>query len=302
MLTLVYGADWTANRDYILNMLAHDVSERRANRILLVPELISHDTERRLCAVAGDTCSRYAEVMSFSRLTSRICEWAGCGMQECLDNGGRLVAMAAAARQLHSKLKVYACVETKPEFLTELVDAVDEFKRCCITAHDLIAASKQTESIFAQKLEELSLLFEAYDAICQQGKRDPRDQLLWGLEQLQDCDFAQQHVFYIDGFPDFTMQNMAVIDHLIAYAPHVVVSMHCDRPGSDRLAFSKAGDTASKLLRMASQSGTKINTHYVETADTVVSNICNRLFDVQNGFKKIPESILNILTDRVQVC
>ena len=99
MLTLIYGTDWTANREYVLKMLAHDVKCESANRILLVPELISHDTERRLCAVAGDTCSRFAEVLSFSRLTKRICDWAGCGIQECLDNGGRLVAMAAAARQ-----------------------------------------------------------------------------------------------------------------------------------------------------------------------------------------------------------
>ena len=223
MLTLVLGADWTANRDCILNMLAKDVADRKGNRILLVPELISHDMERRLCLAAGDTSSRYAEVVSFSRLTRRICDWAGCGMQDCLDNGGRLVAMAAAARQLHSKLKAYASVETKPEFLADLVDAVDEFKRCCISSQDLAAASGQTHGAFAQKLEELSLLLEAYDAMCLQGKRDPRDQLTWGLEQLQDCDFAQNHVFYIDGFPDFTVQNMSVIGHLIANAPHVVI-------------------------------------------------------------------------------
>ena len=202
MLTLILGSDWTANRNYVLNMLAKDVAQQKGNRILLVPELISHDTERRLCAKAGDTSSRYAEVVSFSRLTRRICDWAGYGMKDCLDNGGRLVAMAAAARQLHSKLKAYASLETNPEFLSSLVDAVDEFKRCCITASDLAAASCQAEGAFAQKLEELSLLLEAYDAICAQGKRDPRDQLTWGLELLQDCDYAQNNVFYIDGFPD----------------------------------------------------------------------------------------------------
>ena len=171
MLTLVCGKDWTANRDYIMDMLAQDVANRKPGRILLVPELISHETERRLCRVAGDTCSRYAEVVSFSRLTRRICDWAGCGMQDCLDNGGRLVAMAAAARHLHSKLKAYVALETKPEFLTALVDAVDEFKRCCITPADLSAAAANAQGSFAEKLEELSLLYEAYDAVCRQGKR-----------------------------------------------------------------------------------------------------------------------------------
>ena len=240
MLTLVYGSDWTANRDHILLMLANDVAAHKPNRILLVPELISHDTERRLCAAAGNTCSRFAEVLSFTRLTKRICDWSNCGMQDCLDDGGRLVSMAAAARQLHSKLKAYASLETKPEFLSDLVDTIDEFKRCCISSQDLAAASKQATGSFAQKLEELSLLLDAYDAICLQGKRDPRDQLTWGLEQLQECSFAQEHVFYIDGFPDFTMQNMAIISHMIQYSPHVIISFNCDKPGSNQLAWTPA--------------------------------------------------------------
>lgn len=278
MLTLVYGPDWTANRNHILNMLAQDVSQQKPNRILLVPELISHDTERRLCEAAGDTCSRFAEVLSFSRLTKRICDWAGCGMEDCLDNGGRLVAMTAAARQLHSKLKAYASLETKPEFLSDLINAVDEFKRCCISPQDLAAASGQASGAFAQKLEELSLLLEAYDAICAQGKRDPRDQLSWGLEQLCQCDFAQNHVFYIDGFPDFTLQNMAIIAHLIAYAPHVVISMNCDKPGSGKLAFKKAGETTSKLLRIADQSGIETELFPVHPKHFGLLPIADKLF------------------------
>jgi len=292
MLTLIYGKDWTANRDHILNMLAKDVANCRPNRILLVPELISHDTERRLCAAAGDTCSRYAEVVSFSRLTRRVCDWSGCGMQDCLDNGGRLVSMAAAARQLHSKLKAYAALETKPEFLSALVDAVDEFKRCCITSEDLAVAAGNAQGAFAQKLDELSLLLEAYDAVCSQGKRDPRDQLAWGLEQLQESDFAQNHVFYIDGFPDFTMQNLAVISHLIACAPHVIISMNCDKPGSSNLAFTKAGDTASKLLRIADQHGVAVDIVHVPAKERYFAPIYERLF--QGRIQVLPEVSQNL--------
>ena len=123
MLTLLLGKDWTENRREILRRVAQDVKEERPGRILLVPELISHDTERRLAGEAGDTASRFAQVLSFTRLARRISEIVGSAAEECLDNGGRLVAMASAARQLHSRLKVYAAVETRPEFLTELVEA-----------------------------------------------------------------------------------------------------------------------------------------------------------------------------------
>ena len=58
MLKLLLCEDWLANRDEVLRRLAKDVAERQGERILLVPELISHDMERRLCQWAGDTASR----------------------------------------------------------------------------------------------------------------------------------------------------------------------------------------------------------------------------------------------------
>ena len=278
MLTLLLGKDWIANRDLILDMVAQDVKSAQGNRILMVPELISHDTERRLCKAAGDTSSRYAEVLSFTRLARRVADSAGNGAQECLDNGGRVVAMAATTRQLHSKLKAYATVETRPEFLTSLVDAVDEFKRCCITSKDLLSAADQSEGSFAQKLEELSLILEAYDSLCSRGKRDPRDQMTWLLEQLEAGDFGENHVFYIDGFPDFTRQHLAILLHLIQVSPRVVVSLNCDVPGSGSLAFEKAGSTAAELIRSAKQLGVPYEIRYVESSRTNLEAVRNGLF------------------------
>ena len=196
MLTLIIGRDWICNRDKILSLLAEDVALGNGRRVLIVPELISHDTERRLCEFAGDTCSRYAEVLSFTQLAKRVSEFDRVPMRPCLDSGGRLVAMASATKQIHSKLKAYASVETKPEFFSGLIDAIDEFKRCCITPGDLMRASAETEGSLAQKLEELSLLQESYDSVCSRGKCDPRDQMNWVLEQLEDSEFAKNHVFY----------------------------------------------------------------------------------------------------------
>ena len=263
MLTLLLGRDWTANRNEILSRLSVDVREERPGRILMVPELISHDTERRLAAMAGDTASRFAQVLSFTRLARRICDLVGNAAEETLDNGGRVVAMAAATRQLHSRLKAYAAVETKPEFLTDLVEAVDEFKRCCITPEDLMAAAAQTEGSLAQKLEELSLILQSYDAVCQQGKRDPRSQMTWVLEQLEDMDFAEKHTFYLDGFPDFTRQHTAVLAHLMAYSPAVTVSLNCDSPDSQDPAFETAARTARELLKIARERNVPVHIEVV---------------------------------------
>ncbi len=278
MLHLILGKDWTENRRAIFLQLARDVAEERENRILLVPELISHDSERLLSRAAGDTSSRFAQVLSFTRLSGRVAEELGTAMAPCLDGGGRLVAMAAAARSLSSRLKAYASVETRPEFLSQLVEAVDEFKRCCIGPRDILLASQKTQGALSQKLEELSLLFETYDALCSRGKRDPRDQETVLLELLEDSDFARNHVFYIDGFPDFSRQHLAILEHLIAHSPSVTVSLNCDVPDSKLLAFEKAGITAGLLLRSARALGIETEISHTGTRNPVTLQIAEALF------------------------
>lgn len=278
MLTVLFGTDWVANRNALLSMIVQDVKEEKGGRIWMVPELISHDTERRLCKAAGDTSCRFAEVLSFTRLYRRVCECVGHGGAECLDNGGRLIAMAAATRQLHSKLKAYASVETRPEFLLGLVDAVDEFKRCCIHAEDLMFASRRTEGVLAQKLEELSLILETYDAICLQGKRDPSDQMTWLLERLEDSTFASEHVFYVEGFPDFTRQHMEILKHLAKCAQDVVICFNCDGANTSDPAFETAANTASQLLRWAQDACVKSQIRYIEPRQDALETVRNKLF------------------------
>lgn len=275
MLTLLLGPDWKANRDEILSRVAADVKNKNGRRILIVPELVSHDMERRLCACAGDTASRFAEVLSFTRLARRVREYTGAASIECLDNGGRVVAMAAAARQIHSKLKAYAALETRPEFLTGLIDAVDEFKRCCVSAADLKDASLKTEGSFAQKLEELGLLLEAYNSVCAQGRRDPRDQMTWLLEQLEDSDFAREHTFYFNGFPDFSRQNMAIVNHILENSANVTISLTCDCAGSGKMAFEKAGETAAELLKHIKRHNIVVQIEHVKPIENAISDVCD---------------------------
>lgn len=278
MLTILVGTDWTANRDEVLRRISRRIHAREEGLVLLVPELISHETERRLCAAAGDTASRYAQVLSFTRLVRSVSEWCRCAPEPCLDNGGRLTAMAAAARMLSGKLKSYASVETRPEFLSELLNAVDEFKRCCVTPADLMGAALRSEGTLAQKLEELSLLLEGYNSICAQGLRDPRDQMDWVLEQMELSDYAQRQSFYIDGFPDFSGQNLQILHHLIQFSPDVTVSLNCDRLRSGKAAFSAAGETAYRLEKMARDMEIPVRVVSVQPRSDRLFDACQTMF------------------------
>lgn len=277
MLTLIIGEDWKSNRRQILSRICQDIDNQKQGIIFMVPELISHQTERDLAQLAGPASCRYAEVLSFTRLARRVSDELGVSCLDCLDKGGRIVAMAAAARQLHSKLKSYASVETKPEFLMGLLDAVDEFKRCCITPADLLAAAGKTQGLLAQKLEELSLILEAYDAICSRSKRDPRDLMRWLLSHLEESDFGEKHTFYFDAFPDYSRQHMDILEHLLLVSPNVTVSVNCDMPGSRKLAYEKAGETAKALMGFAKRHEIPVNLICVPAAEGPLQSVTEHL-------------------------
>lgn len=294
MLTLFLGCDWVANQENMLGLIADDVKNRKSNRIVLVPESISHQWERNLCVDAGDTVSLYAEVLSFTRMLRSVTDYVEYGMEPCLDQGGRIVAMASAARQLHSKLKAYASVETRPEFLCSLVDSLNEFKQSCISASDLMEASQESQGTLAQKLEELSLLFDTYEGLCNHGKRDPADQMNWLLDALRNCKFAEDHVFYVDGFPDFTQQHQEIISHIITHSPQVYVNLTCDRPNSKNPAFETAGNTAACLLKIAKDAGIPVEIRTIEDTNGALQAVSQRIFKSSSSTGESYDEVLTL--------
>ena len=74
MLKILIGTDWKANTDAVMEMIARDIQQKKPNRILMVPELVSHTTERTLARVGGDSACLYAEVLSFTRLVRHVAE------------------------------------------------------------------------------------------------------------------------------------------------------------------------------------------------------------------------------------
>ena len=100
MLQILCGPDRTANSMRILDQICENARAGVAGQILIVPEQYSHETERALCARGGDTISRYAEVLSFTRLAARVFSVCGGVCEEYLDENGRVLTLYLAAQQV----------------------------------------------------------------------------------------------------------------------------------------------------------------------------------------------------------
>ena len=141
MLTLLLGRAGTGKSESVLRQLGEGTKARP--QLLLVPEQYSHDTERRLCKTLGNIPSNRAEVLSFSRLYSRVCDRAGGGAEPSLDAGGRLLLMRAAVKEVGEHLTVYRSPSRKCSFLSGLIEVVDECKRYQVTSQQLLEVSEE---------------------------------------------------------------------------------------------------------------------------------------------------------------
>ena len=140
MLNLLLGRAGSGKTTAVLRRIGESGGARP--QVLVVPEQHSHDMERHLCAIGGNQVSRYAEVLSFTRMAGRVFTVTGGLAAPTLDAGGRLLLMYAALQAVAGELKVYGRPSRKPEFLSGLIATVDELKSCCVTPGHLWTAGE----------------------------------------------------------------------------------------------------------------------------------------------------------------
>ena len=255
MLRIISGKAGTGKSAAVMAEIKCAVEKREGGYILLVPEQYSHEAERELCAICGDSLSLYAEVLSFTGLARRLNAELGGGAAPYLDKGGRLLCMALAADGLYSRLRVYSAARRRAELQTMLLSAVDELKTACISSEQLMEASESCEGALADKLHDLALVLEAYDAVVANGHADPTDRLTLLAEQVAESSVDANTHIYIDGFTDFTAQERRVIEALILKGAQVTVCLGCDDLVSGSEIFELSRITARSLMAFAADRG-----------------------------------------------
>lgn len=219
--------------------------------ILIVPEQYSHDAERQLCAVCGNSISLGAEVLSFSRICSRVFTETGRLGDKILDPGGRVLLMHLAQLSVQSKLSAFRVPGNRTDFLSSLIEIYDEIKTSSVSTDDLINAGDKAEGSLKNKLYDLALIFSAYDALRPKGVLDPKERLSLLAEDILDSNFGDGKHIFIDGFSDFTKQEVLIVDSLLRKNTDITVCLTCDDLEGDDDEFAPARKTARRLIDLA---------------------------------------------------
>lgn len=99
-MRIVTGLAASGKTSMLLREIAEKAEANRGRQILLVPELNSHQMERRLAAATHNHGARTAEVLTFSRLADRVFAVVGGLAQQMLTPAGQLLTLQEAARRV----------------------------------------------------------------------------------------------------------------------------------------------------------------------------------------------------------
>ena len=255
MLRLFTGKAGTGKTAAVISEIDAFVRRGRGGSMLIVPEQYSHEAERELCRRCGDSLSLYAEVFSFTGLARRIMSRQGGAAANMLDKGGRMLCMALALDQVCSRLKVYGAARRKAELQGMLLSAVDELKSAGVSAEALLSAGERCGGALGDKLCDMALVLEAYGAIVANGHADPADRLDVLAAQIADSDIGPENHIYIDGFIDFTHQELNVIRALMKKGAELTVCLTVDELQEENEIFELSRRAGRILSSYAGELG-----------------------------------------------
>ena len=298
MLHLLYGPAASGKTDLLMGRIRTAVAARTPGQVLLVPEQYSHEAERALCAACGDSLSLYAEVLSFTGLARRVAAETGAGEAPLLDQGGRLLCMALALGQVAPRLRLFGAAARRPQMQQTLLGAVDELKTACVTPDALEATAARCPGYLGDKLRDLALVLAAYDAVTAQGHADPTDRLTRLAERIPASALGRTGHFYLDGFTDYTRQELAVVRALLAAGADVTVCLTLDQLSGGSEIFGAARRTARVLLDMADDCGVQATVEAcpARAADTPLRVLEQQLFSYTSAHFDDPAQTITVHT------
>ena len=266
MLRLILGKAGAGKTAAVINEIKASVEQKQGGSLLIVPEQYSHEAERELCACCGDTLSLYAEVMSFTALARRLRSLFGGGAAKFLDKGGRLLCMSLALKNISSRLRMYTAAGRRTELQEALLAVVDMLKTACVSSDRLTLAAENCDGVLKDKLSDLALISESFDAVVSNVGADPMDALTVLARQIEENDYGAGLKIYVDGFIDFTNQELQVLRALMAHGAELCVCMTVDSPQGGSEIFELSRRSCRRLIDTAVELGLEVKTRHMENS------------------------------------
>ncbi len=268
MLYLIKGRAGSGKSNYLRQKLLETLNNSQSKPLLIIPEQYSFDTEKAMLKSVGPRMLKKFEILSFSRLAFHFLKNTPHLNKAIPDLGVRKVLMSEALKALDGRLNIFTYSKANSDTLGALVDFSKELKYCSIDGDFLKERTELLpEGFLKEKIKELSLINEGYDALVSQSYFDDTDSVRILTEYAIENNIFKNRSIFVDGFRTLTKQEFDCLEVMLSQADNVYITLCIDEHPKRFSSFDYIKKFENQLRTIASKCDKSVEEYHCVQGD-----------------------------------
>ena len=253
MVYIFYGRENVDKEKFIYDQIQAASKVRRRRTFVIVPDQYTLEGEKQAFRLLGVRGLMDVEVISMSRLGSRLLAEQGGSRNTFIDKYGRHILLAQVLRDKEKELQVFAGSRRKNSFIEMTNNFISEMKQYNVSPEQLssLTGNLPENSLLAKKLTDLQVIFSEYQRRIQGKYTDSEDLIDLYTARIETSDQLSGSRIWVYGFDSFAPKALDVLGHLMAVAEELNVFLTYDQNCRDEEIFQLTGMVKSALARQA---------------------------------------------------
>ncbi len=253
---IVYGKSGAGKTTYIYDEIKEKIKEN--NKIyIVVPEQFSFSAENNLLNVVDGNSSINAEVLTLSRMADRVISEVMGNYQIHLSKVGKSMIIYDIIENLKKETNF---LKSSDKNLELVLNMITEFKKHNVNPQTIQDGIETIDDKYLNlKLEDARKIFQKYQDRIAENYIDEADSLDILADHIEEVNFFNDSIIYIDEFAGFTPNEYRIIEKLCTIAKEITVTICTDSlqkvDNIDDSIFYFNEITAEKLIEIAKRNG-----------------------------------------------
>ena len=236
-------------------ILIENITSKKENAVLIVPEQSSFACEREMLKRMGNKNFAKIKILSFSRIYDFVSQIIKIPPIKPISDTKKILLMNAAIENVKDKLNLYSKNSNDLNTVELILSTIMDFKSEKISDDDLQKIINSTDkSYLKQKISEIQLIKTEYKNLTENKFVDLFDSLNILEKIIKENNVFKNYTIYVDEFANFTKQQLEILKIIISQAKNVYFSFKF--PAGDHIEnelFYSIKKSINQIKKIASE-------------------------------------------------
>ena len=263
MLNIYRGRETVDKEKFIYGK----IKELGGRNLVLVPDQYTLVAEKQALSRLGAKVLLDIEILSLSRLGSRLLAESGSDKKTVINRYGRHMLISKILRDENESLDAFKGMWGRENFVAAVNDFISNAKQYEVSPEEISEllikkvgdgasdGSGNGANALQRKLRDINFVYEKYEDALEGKYTDAEDLISMYEEAARESNLIASSNIWIYGFDSFTPKNLSFIAALIARAKSVNVFLTWDKNVRDEDLFRLSAAVSGELVGVAEEVG-----------------------------------------------